>query len=301
MAEPTVLFCIGAQKAGTTWLYSYLKSHPDCHLRAPKELRYFNVVSQGSEDKKKMLKKIRARFESERNSRSNKMNARPWYRRTKLAREIRDINEWEQVRSAFQPETGHSAYLHFLQNRIGRKKLVADITPAYAKLGKESFAEMHALAKNVKFLYLLRDPVDRAWSQARMIVGQEGEMSNPEKTARRAISKFINHQLPEMTHLSDYARVLLELNAVIPKKDLRIMFYEQLFDQNSITHLCEFLGIREWPARKDKVINKSPEIALDPKDRKRLALALQDQYHACAEQFGGALPKRWKQQMALAS
>ena len=36
--EPTVLFCVGAAKAGTSWFHSYLENHPDCHMRGIKEL-----------------------------------------------------------------------------------------------------------------------------------------------------------------------------------------------------------------------------------------------------------------------
>ena len=34
--------CIGAQKAGTTWLYDNLKKHPDLGLPDVKELHYFD-------------------------------------------------------------------------------------------------------------------------------------------------------------------------------------------------------------------------------------------------------------------
>src|ERR1700749_4313420 len=36
--------CIGAQKAGTTWLDSNLRRHPDVWLPPLKELHYFNSV-----------------------------------------------------------------------------------------------------------------------------------------------------------------------------------------------------------------------------------------------------------------
>ena len=41
--EPTVLICVGATKAGTSWLYDHLRVHPDCHLRSIKELHYFDM------------------------------------------------------------------------------------------------------------------------------------------------------------------------------------------------------------------------------------------------------------------
>ena len=42
--EPTLLFCVGAAKSGTTWLYRYLHDHPECHLRSIKELHFFDTI-----------------------------------------------------------------------------------------------------------------------------------------------------------------------------------------------------------------------------------------------------------------
>ena len=41
MADPNLLICVGATKAGTSWLYRYLHDHEECHVRAAKECRYF--------------------------------------------------------------------------------------------------------------------------------------------------------------------------------------------------------------------------------------------------------------------
>src|SRR2546423_4071056 len=38
--------CIGAQKAGTSWLYHQLNSHPDFWMPPVKELRYFDSLSK---------------------------------------------------------------------------------------------------------------------------------------------------------------------------------------------------------------------------------------------------------------
>ena len=44
----TVVFvCVGAAKAGTSWLHRQLTAHPECHFRAIKELHYFNAVDAG--------------------------------------------------------------------------------------------------------------------------------------------------------------------------------------------------------------------------------------------------------------
>ena len=39
----TLLLCIGAQKAGTTWLADYLRDHPEVHLPPVKEVHFFDA------------------------------------------------------------------------------------------------------------------------------------------------------------------------------------------------------------------------------------------------------------------
>ena len=43
MAEPPVLFCVGATKAETSLLYRALHDHPGCALKSVKELHYWDT------------------------------------------------------------------------------------------------------------------------------------------------------------------------------------------------------------------------------------------------------------------
>ena len=39
-----VFLCVGAAKAGTSWLHTQLQAHPECHFRSIKELHYFDAL-----------------------------------------------------------------------------------------------------------------------------------------------------------------------------------------------------------------------------------------------------------------
>ena len=54
--DPTILFCVGATKAGTSWLYTYLLDHPECHVRSVKELHYFDV--KGPIDRQRRIDRL---------------------------------------------------------------------------------------------------------------------------------------------------------------------------------------------------------------------------------------------------
>ena len=44
----TMAICVGATKAGTSFLYEHLAAHPQCHFRTIKELHYFDKVLTGA-------------------------------------------------------------------------------------------------------------------------------------------------------------------------------------------------------------------------------------------------------------
>src|SRR5665647_1032714 len=47
-----------------------------------------------------------------------------------------------------------------------------DITPAYGILAPETIQQIHALLPELRLIYLVRDPIERAWSSAKMALGR---------------------------------------------------------------------------------------------------------------------------------
>ena len=45
MADPTLLICVGATKAGTSWMYRYLHDHEAYYARSVKECHYFSTFN----------------------------------------------------------------------------------------------------------------------------------------------------------------------------------------------------------------------------------------------------------------
>ena len=99
---------IGAQKAGTTWLYEQLRLHPDISFPAGKEVHFWDLqYERGIE----------------------------WYR----------------------PLFTHD-----------KCKCLGEITPAYAMLSKVHIEEIRDINPSLKIIYILRNPIHRAWSSALM-------------------------------------------------------------------------------------------------------------------------------------
>lgn len=295
MADPTLLFCVGAQKAGTSWLYRYLREHPDCATRFPKELHYWDKLEEGAENG------FRDRYAGQMDSLRKLLSRRPWLLLTAKGREsrqkLRDMDAWLKVRFD-QPGGAHRDYLDFVfaAARPG-DKVVADITPAYGLLDEARFAEMFRLTDDVRVIYILREPVERTWSGVRMMARMEaGHGGDPDRIAARATAMFRGFLRGKHQHASirsDYARTLTALSRAVPEDRLLVLFYEELFRPETVRRITDFLGIAPRPAEYGRVVNSGQPIPLDPKLRARARKFLADQYAFVDRWFNGRIPARW--------
>jgi len=292
MAGPTLLMCVGATKAGTTWLYDYLRKHPDCHLQPIKEIHYFDTRSGSSlkfyqEHAKKRLSEL-----------SDRYNKAGILKKRRFGQQVKSAKAWCDL-LATQGED-HAKYMSYLNLGAGRAKLVADITPCYAILDRTAFAQMRDVAPDVRFLFLLRDPVDRAWSQARMN-GRRRAVKYKRHTAEDAsklnFNRFLDGQEEMFALRSDYARTLEALTAEIPREQLYFEFYENLFTPDALARLTDYLGIAPRAGEFDKVSHAGSDQKLSATDIDRATDLLRDQYRFCAEFFDGQLPDRWRSRM----
>jgi len=288
VSAPRLLFCIGAAKAGTTWLYDYLDTHPDCHLRGVKELHYFDGLDLGSMAWQR--KDNQARLDRAR----TKLIADP-ARAEHLQRQVKDRAEWLQIQAL-----GHAddaAYLAYLTAGRTGQKLVADITPAYALLSAERFRQMASLGDS-RFLYILRDPLARLWSHVRMNATRKADGVPSLDDAARLLRRTINRREPGIAERSDYAGTLARLADAVPDRQSLIIPFETMLE-GGIAQICDFLGIANRPADAQRVIHRGTPLDL-PDDLRAKALRwLEPQYRAAQAQFG-YLPEHWENPDSIA-
>lgn len=143
---------VGAMKAGTTWLYEQLKDHPDVHFTPEKEIHYFaNVVGiENQLDHKNRIEKLKYVLNKycDGNLRYISENAEEiaWY--SEFARPKNIDNDWYKNLFRFNPG----------------KKFCADFSNLYCQMDSEGWKNVRNVAKNVKIIYTLRDPIERLWS-----------------------------------------------------------------------------------------------------------------------------------------
>ncbi len=290
--QATLMFGIGATKAGTSWIYRYLRAHPECALPAVKELHYFN-----SEDPKFLESRIAG---MERKIRQVEWNGE----RKEGIDQALSYLQADSIRRAMRmlkaPRAGDAAYKEFmLQHFEDNAKLTADITPAYALLSADRMKDMLGLHEKTRFLYILRDPVDRLWSNVRMTIGR---MLKPAQNlgvvSNRALDNLIHKgQRPALLERSDYAGTLAKLDQAVPPEKLKVVFFEELFREDTIRDICAFLDISYQPAELKKKVHEGRAVAMRPELKIAARALLEGQYQAVERRFGD-LPKRWKRDFA---
>ncbi len=278
--EPTVLFCVGAAKAGTTWLYRHLRFHPECHLRTIKELHYFDTLENGHFDRQIELHRARL---SGRDRNENPV---------RLAHRAKDTEDWIAVLQRRQAD--FPAYMSYLTEGRGMRPVVADVTPSYALLTADSLRQMAAIVPDARFVYIMRDPLARLWSHLRMLASRRVPSSeNLGAMAYDAAERVLAGQDADALVRGDYAGTIERLRKAVDPSRLLILFQDELMSVSGLQKLCAFLDIRmRRNVQFDNRVHQGAAVDLPAAMRDRLLNLLAPQYDFVAREFG-SLPKDW--------
>lgn len=271
--DDTMFIVIGAQKAGTTWLHGYLSHHPDVSCGPLKEYHYFNkfhkeFAQPGQSVPFHALRRVLAQASM--------------LRRAGIAQGY--------VGSLVAALRGQGDYMTLVRGSDPQAKVFGDVTPIYSLLGRDAFAEMAQAHSDVRFVFIMRDPVERLWSHTRMRA-RRLKLTPGGAEFDRLIHECLDD--PRFLGRSDYTRTVTELEAVVARDHILYLFYEDLFSDQSLERLCAYLGIGFKPGQYDEkvfagMVADAPEGWLH-EARKRLAPV----YNFVSDRFGADVPAAW--------
>jgi hypothetical protein len=284
--RPTVLFCVGAAKAGTTWLFDQLSTHPDCHLRSVKELHYFTSVESGRFGYQIKVQRARAARLALRVEMEGQGGA--------AAQKLRDVTDWIAVLG--QRRENLPAYLGYLSDGRGDRGLVADVTPAYGLLAEDSLRRMAGLAADVRFVFLMRDPVARLWSHVRMLARRAAGGAGYAATAMQMMDGILDGTPSGAVERGDYAGILTRLGRAVAPQRLLVQFQDEMMTVPGFARLCAFLGIRTTNADTARRVHEGVPLPLPEAQAARARAFLRPQYDFVRQNFGD-LPDSWQQNM----
>lgn len=277
--------CVGAQKAGTTWLGRVLARHPEVFFSPVKELHYFDHVrglTQHLADKKRRsrLRKHYQRLLTQWGRLSELKAQNGWYTRY-MADPIDDA--W---------------YRSLFADRLGRR-FAGEATPEYAILGVEGFEHIRRLAPTARVIFIMRNPVRQAWSQLLH------QCRVRRLDARRLGESEMRAILAEerMRALGDFPKTLDDLARVFPQSQISTMFYEEIHAGRlaAVEQVSNFIGAGfKSSAFKDldEQHNKSQDVVLPESLRKHLQLATRSIAIAVGERVG-KLPDAWQSEYGI--
>lgn len=247
MTLPSFL-CIGATKAGTTWLHDQLDQHPGVCMPLVKELHYFSARhspghrqwAEQTVDKafRRELRHARRRADTGETDRED-------------ARHLRRIRSHEifsddWYRACFD-RPGHGG------------RVVGEITPAYAELPVEGIAEMQRMLPGVRIIHILRHPYDRALSHLRMSLHRRGMPVDEE-----GMLKMLDRQ-PQIFSRGAYEQQVPRWREAIPADRYLILPFGTIRERplEILRQVEAFIGVAPFEGyRSEKAVNKTRQVEI---------------------------------------
>ena len=267
---------IGAQKAGTTWLYRNLRAHPQIHM-PHKEVHYFdrrihdrsNALTRlfgGGEDDaqwRRQVKRVLTRTIEKRALKDLAWN----YRYYAKAYDDR----W--YASLFEPDEGQVA---------------GEITPAYSALDRDGVAYVFELMPEAKIVFFVRNPIERVWSHAVMSFDKAQKTSAgsvPEDELFRKIERRSTRKL------TDYLGTLENWGAFYSEDRIFVGFLEDVRfrPEELLERLYRFVDVDPSfePPRPGKRVHTRATGEMPATVAEHLARAYLGEIRRLRERFGG--------------
>ena len=270
--DRTFLLGVGAMKAGTTWLHDHLAASPQCEPGLRKEYHVFDSLDLGQAPYLlgRVVEKARASLD--------------------------EVAEGRPTDPTFLQQSAMIAdvqlyfdYFTGLFTRSDQTRLTLDITPGYALLSAARLAQVRAEfeRRGVRAVaaYLMRDPVERIWSQVRMQKRRRPQQ-NPGSAEELVAQRYTEASYADRTR---YEVTLRRLDEAYGDATY-LAFYEELFDpatsDGELQRLADLLGIEHRPADLGAEFNVSPRTAELPEETVRaVATFYADTYSVVSERF----------------
>ena len=271
--------CIGAQKSGTTWLYHNLKKHPQIWMPPVKEIHYFDEIQY-----QPYLTILDRLFDS------RSFDNRVWWQifKAQIKSNLRNPN--------LENIIWYSRYLFSRRNDKwyaslfdrARGQITGDITPGYSSLKREGIAHVFEIMPKSKIIFLMRNPMERAWSHALMDEKIKGEKFSEAEFIEHFNSKYSRTE-------SDYLRAITNWQSYYPKEQFFIGYFEEIQQcpEDLLMRLYKFLEVellRNNINQRDirKKINPSGNTGeIPPNFALHLARLYYDELEFLHEHFGG--------------
>jgi hypothetical protein len=239
-SRPTFLG-IGVTKAGTTWLWSQLNKHPDVWMTPAKEVHFFDRSTAYPTLNNLATSSFKRRL----------LGTKPWERRQVILGLAKIA--FNVLRGRFREAVWWGTWTFGeydtdwyvkLFSQARPDQVCGEITPGYAILEPEDISKIRDVNPDMRLIFMIRDPVERAWSGLRHNVAMGGDIDW--NSLNEIMSRL---KKPDVALRGDYERTIDNYMKYFDSSQILVCFYDAISHDpeglmNSIT---SFLGIREFP------------------------------------------------------
>lgn len=204
---------VGPQRTGTTWLAQNLSYHPQIFVSVPKEIHFFNLLTEPDHRK----------------YRSSHLE---WYlsffRDTPLSYLRKMSRSLLKYREPYSPRTRGEA------------------TASYAALAPEVIAEIIALRPDIRIILMIRNPLDRAWSHAKKDLAKRMRRPIAEVPVHELERFFSDDYQQACGH---YSRTIRNWSEMLPEGNLFLGRFDDIHTDPAtlLTDIYRFLGVNADP------------------------------------------------------
>jgi len=251
---------IGAQKSGTTWLDRNLRCHPEIWLPPEKEIHFFDFPP--------LIPFYFLLFAPEH-------SIRHWAKN-------RMLRDYRKVKAGQQTFSWYVRYYFFLRTQNwyvslftpDSNQIAGETTPRYSILRENKVSRIHALMPDSKIIYLMRNPIDRMWSDVAMFHSERFGYDGLHAVDEEQVIKF----LMDSKHLasSRYLKNLEQWEKYYPASQIFVGFYEQVRDtpKQLIQSIYRFLGVDDSEQSIPLTVTKKVNVHDYPKMPDHIAYVL---------------------------
>lgn len=277
----TFILCVGAQKAGTTWLFKQIIKSPDFCKGFSKEYHLFDYLY----------------LDGHKGTKNN------------IARRIRNypfqdgedfiINSEKRMLSFYDNPRNYFDYFDSILTED--TSFTSDITPSYSALSGKTFhtikEEFNRRGIALKVIFIMREPISRLESAIKMQLRRKKTLR---QTSNIDMAEKIRQAIPSSDNQirSNYTYTCEQLDKTFNQKDIFYGFYETLFSEKEILRLSKFLDIDLKHFNSGNVVNSTAKLfKYNKQEIDNFKAMVYDRYQFVADRFGFDL-SLWDQSLS---
>ena len=230
------IYCIGAHRGGSTWLFRSVSAHPGVYSSGRKGAHYFDTVH---------------------------LPDQRWWHWKYVMSDLASVKRWNHLGTSLPlalPRKDDQWFASLFQG-ARPDQLCFDSTPNYSRLPAQGIEHLYGLNPEARVIFVMRNPVDRAFSHAKRTAGNRGvDKPSPAYLLERVKD-------PENQALSSYVEILENWGSVVPQDQLLVASFDDLLREpvQLLTSILAFCGLppdKKTLKNVGKTINSSFEMEI---------------------------------------